>query len=77
MTWRVVRRHRTPTDPGTFVVRVSTAEASGQRLAAEWDGDTPPSGRRPDAVRLTLPRLGRRQTPDARTLPPRTPKDTP
>lgn len=52
---RVIRVER-PSRSGRAVLRISSAEASGQRLKAGWDGKE----RRPDMIKLTTPRLGQR-----------------
>ena len=51
---RVIRVER-PSEPGRVVLRVSSAEASGQRLVAGWQG----KDRRPDRIQLSTPRVGR------------------
>jgi len=56
--WRVVKRQRPEGEPGRVVMRVSSAEASTQRLTAEWVGEGEPPERKPDAVPLSLPRPG-------------------
>ena len=58
MTYRVTHHDR-QVEPGRFVVRVSSAEVSTVRLRVVWQGSAPAPERRPDSVRLNLPRLTR------------------
>lgn len=50
--WRVVKRRRPEGETGRVVVRVSSAEASGRRLVAEWVGEGEPPERKPDRVEI-------------------------
>lgn len=54
MTWRVERRERPTPEPGTFVVRVTSAEKSFDELVLVWEGPGEPPERKPDEVRLHL-----------------------
>lgn len=50
--WRVIKKDRATREPGRVVVRVSSAEASGQRIVAEWVGEGEPPERKPDRVEI-------------------------
>lgn len=54
MGWRVEYRERPTPEPGTFRVRITSAERSFDDLVLVWEGPGEPPEREPDVVKLNL-----------------------